>query len=648
MTSQTNGHPGPSQIEELNLLLQNRSELLLPKLRSNSEAAVSFKELILLSTLRKKAKRRGLFCPDPARNAIKVAVVGGSTLYPLSEFVEHMLEVTVGPVELMTGEYNNYRSEILDSDSYLYKFRPDCVVIIPEEKTCRYLGRLTDTADTIEEQADEVSSELLQLCATVKETSGAEVILCNFMPPPHFDLGTPRLKSLASDWNFTRLVNLSLSKKAAAYVHICDVEFLAYRQGALSAKDERAWFESKQLYSPFLQVSVAKEISHLIGSIRKTPKKVLVLDLDNTLWGGVIGDDGLQGIEIGDTSPRGEAFKAFQAYIRSLPERGILLGVCSKNDFDNAIEPFRSHPEMVLREDNFVSFKANWEPKAKNIVEMADELNLGLDSFIFVDDNPAEIEIVKQFAPEVTTILLGDDPSQYVRQLKESRLFERSALTSEDAARTRQYKEEADRKRLQSSCIDMSSYLESLEMRARISSFNAVDAPRIAQLINKSNQFNLTTRRRSESELQDVMADPTYCGFTVRLADRFGDHGLISIVILRVSGSGYLEIDTWLMSCRVLKRQVEDLVMNEIARAASGLGCKAVKGVYLPTAKNGMVRNLLPGFGFRLIDENQSRSDYQLDLADYQPRETFILVESKPVYDEQRSSSSLSTAAVHI
>jgi FkbH-like protein len=648
MISQTNGYSESSQIEELKSLLHNRNESLWPRLRLQSQSAVTFNELILLSNLRKKAKRIGLPRLPPVRSELKVAIVGGSTLYPLSELVEHMLEVTVGPVKLMNGDYNNYRSEVFDNDSFLYEFHPDYVVIIPEEKTCRYWGSLTDPADTIEDQADRVSAELLQLCAEVRDNSGAEVILCNFMPPPHFDLGTPRLKSLASDWNFTRLVNLSLGKTAAAYVHICDVEFLAYRHGGLSAKDERAWFESKQLYSPALQVSLAKEISHLIESLGRTPKKVLVLDLDNTLWGGVIGDDGLQGIEIGDTSPRGEAFKAFQAYIQAMTERGILLGVCSKNDFDNAIEPFRSHPEMVLREDHFVSFKANWEPKAKNLIDMAGELNLGLDSFIFVDDNPAEIEIVKQFAPEVTTVLLGDDPSHYVTQLKESRLFERTAITNEDAVRTRQYREEADRKRLQNDCVDMGSYLRSLDMRARISEFNPVDLPRIAQLINKSNQFNLTTKRRSESDLQSLMSDPTYSGFTVRLADRFGDHGLISIVICSVLGSGHLEIDTWLMSCRVLKRQVEDLVMNEIARIASELGCESIRGVYLPTAKNGMVRDLLPEFGFHLVEENEARSVYQLELAGYVPRETYILVESKPVYDEQRSNGRLSTATVHI
>ena len=362
-------------------------------------------------------------------------------------------------------------------------------------------------------------------------------------------------------------MNLELGLNAPPFVRVCDLEYLANRSGALAGEDARGWFESKQPCSPSLLVDVCREAANLILGLRTPPKKVLVLDLDNTLWGGVVADDGLEGIEIGDTSPRGEAFKAFQKYIRSLKERGVLLAVCSKNDHARAIEAFEKHPEMVLRASDFVSFKANWEPKSDNLRQMAADLDLGIDSFVFVDDNPAEIEIVRQFAPAVTTILLGDDPADYAGQLQDCRLFEPRSITREDQERTGQYRAESERQTLLASAADMDAYLESLAMEAVIREFTPVDVPRLAQLINKSNQFNLTTRRRTEAEVQALIRQPDHVGLSVRLQDRFGDHGLISIVVGRETGDS-LVIDTWLMSCRVLKRQVEELVLNELARLA--------------------------------------------------------------------------------
>ena len=341
--------------------------------------------------------------------------------------------------------------------------------------------------------------------------------------------------------------------------------------------------------------------------------------------GGVVADDGLEGIELGDTSPRGEAFKAFQKYIVSLKQRGVLLAVCSKNDFAKAAEPFQKHPEMVLKMEDIVSFKANWEPKSENIRAMAPELNLGLDSFVFVDDNPAEIEIVRQFAPEVTTLLLGPDPSNYVAQLADCRLFEPRSITSEDAERTNQYRSDAQRKTLEASVTDMASYLESLQMESVISEFTPVDVPRLAQLINKSNQFNLTTRRRSEAEVLAVMNNENFVGYSVRLKDRFGDHGLISIVIGEKVGDT-MRIDTWLMSCRVLKRQVEEEVLNELARLAKLKDCQSLLGTFLPTPKNEMVRDFYARMGFTLTTESETKREFALKLDTFQSIPTKIKI----------------------
>ena len=595
----------------LKALLREGDPGFWPLLATLTREAQDFEELFLLSSLRKKAHDRKL--EHKSARKLRLAILGGYSLYPLHELIEHLCETENFPVELWKGDYDNYIAEIMDEDSALYSFAPEVVFLLPSERRCVYTGKLTDARELPEAEAQRIVDGLLELARKVNKKIGAEVIMSNFMPPARHDPGTYRTRTLGSDWNFRKWVNLQVGLNAPPWLRICDLEYLAYRVGALASRDKRSWFESKQPCSPALMVEVAREVAHLIGSLKRATKKVLVLDLDNTLWGGVIGDDGLEGIELGDTSPRGEAFKAFQKYIASLKERGVLLAVCSKNDHAKAVEPFEKHPEMVLRLEDIVSFKANWDSKADNIRAMAAELNLGLDSFVFVDDNPAEIEIVRQFAPEVTTILLGPDPAGYVGQLQDCRLFEPRTITAEDAERTSQYRSDVQRKELQASVTDMDSYLESLAMEAVISEFTPVDVPRLSQLINKSNQFNLTTRRRSESEVIAVMNDPGQVGYSVRLKDRFGDHGLISIVIGKKNGET-MHIDTWIMSCRVLKRQVEEEVLNELARLARARDCRQLEGVYLPTAKNEMVRDFYARMGFSLTRENGTGREFELKL----------------------------------
>jgi len=610
-------------LSKLKTLLRDGDPAFWPLLALLTRQARDFEELFLLSSLRKKAHDRKL--EHKSAKKTRLAILGGYSLYPFHELIEHVCETENFPVELWKGDYDNYIAEIMDGDSALYEFAPQVVFLLPAERRCAYMGKLTDSREQQEAEARRTVEGLLELAAKINKKTGAEIIMTNFMLPARHDPGAYRARTLGSDWSFRKFVNLELGLQAPSHLTICDWEYLAYRIGGLASRDERGWFESKQPCSPALMVEAAREVAHLIASLKRAPKKVLALDLDNTLWGGVIGDDGLEGIELGDTSPRGEAFKAFQKYVASLKERGVLLTVCSKNDYANAAEPFEKHPEMVLHLEDIVSFKANWEPKADNLRVMAAELNLGLDSFVFVDDNPAEIEIVRQFAPEVTTILLGPDPADYVGQLQDSRLFEPRTITTEDAERTSQYRSDVQRKELQASHTDMDSYLASLDMEAVISEFTPVDVPRLSQLINKSNQFNLTTRRRSEAEVIAVMNDPGQVGYSFRLKDRFGDHGLISVVIGQKSGET-MQIDTWLMSCRVLKRQVEEEVLNELARLALARGCHRLEGVYLPTAKNDMVRDFYPRMGFSVLRENGSGREFELKLDTFRTIPTKIKI----------------------
>ncbi|MBZ5617575.1 MAG: HAD-IIIC family phosphatase [Acidobacteriia bacterium] len=603
-------------------------------LRDQTLAARACERVLLLSSVRKRAAQKGLALPQ---QHIRVAIIGGYTPYPLNELIGHFLSAASLPAsynaEFLLGDYDNYISEILDESSRFYEFKPEVIVFLPSHRRCQYSGHLFDARDKQEAEGRSTANQILELCRVANSRTGAEVILTNFPLPGRFDPGPYRTRTLGSDWSFRKFVNLELGLNAPSYVHICDAEFLSARRGTIEAWDARGWFESKQPYGPDLLLDVARESAHLVTSLRQSPKKVVVLDLDNTLWGGVIGDDGLDGIEIGDTSPRGEAFKAFQQYLLSLTHRGILLAVCSKNDYDKAVEPFEKHPEMVLRMKDLVAFKANWQPKSENIRQIADELNLGLDSLVFIDDNPAEIEIVRQFVPEVETLLLSEDPSEYVGALQDTRYFEPKSVTAEDLERVGQYKQEAQRHEFLASVTDMDAYLDSLGMAAVIREFRAMDVPRISQLINKSNQFNLTTRRRTEAQVQAVMADPAYFGFTVRLADRFGDHGLISVVIGKVAGDE-AEVDTWLMSCRVLKRQVEEEVLNEFVRLARMRDCSRIKGVYLPSAKNGMVRNHYPALGFTPTLTSADRLEFELRPQFYTPKPSRIRIAER-AYDTE-------------
>jgi FkbH-like protein len=575
-----------------------------------------------LANLARRARARKLDASQTPER-LRLALLGGYTLQPLGTLVELSALAAGFETTLFLGEYDSHVAEILDARSGLYAFQPQVIFILPADRQCRSAAGF---GAPLEDQRREVlrcRDELLDLCSVAHERSGADILLANYLLPERFDLGGARVRTLASDYTFRKAVNLELGLAAPGYVRICDIEFLGARRGGLASRDDRLWFESKQPGSPVLLVDLADEIAQVIRTLRRSPKRVLVCDLDHTLWGGVIGDDGIDGVELGDTSPRGEAFKAFQQYIVSLKERGILLAVASKNDPDVAAAMIDNHPEMVLRMKDFVSVKANWGPKSESLRAMAAELSLGLDSFVFIDDNPAEIEIVRQFVPEVTGLLLGPDPSEYRALLADSRLFEPQVLTAEDRDRTLLYQQETARVALSGASTDMDSYLQSLQMEATVSSLAAEDVPRTAQLINKSNQFNLTTVRRSEAQVSALVRSPTHLCFTTRLRDRFGDYGLICVVVLR-RAEDVLEVDTWLMSCRVLNRQVEELTLNEIMRRAQKRGVGEVHGEYIPTAKNRMVAELYPRLGFSLVDAQAGHSTYAMATAGYEPRPTRI------------------------
>ena len=417
-----------------------------------------------------------------------------------------------------------------------------------------------------------------------------------------------------------RLLNVELMKLAVRKknVNIGDLSTIQNTIGSKTAVSEKFYITTDNVLDIDVLPAVAKSIADIILAYLGRFKKCLVLDLDNTMWGGIIGDDGMEGIQIGDLGI-GKAFTKFQQWIKQLKERGIILTVCSKNTEHLAKEPFEKHPDMVLRLEDIAVFVANWQNKADNIRYIQSILNIGFDSMVFLDDSPFEREMVKKEIPGITVPELPEDPAEYLPFLYEQNLFETTSFTEEDSKRNDQYREEAERTVLQEAYTNEDDFLQSLEMKALIGPVNSFTLPRAAQLTQRSNQFNLRTIRYSEDQVKAVVEDPDKFTLTLTLQDKFGDYGLISLVITEKKNMTDMFIDTWIMSCRVLKRNVEQLVLNEIVTLAKKHNCRRIIGEYIPTQKNGLVKDHFENMGF--INENDQ---WVLAVEEYTNRTTFI------------------------
>jgi FkbH-like protein len=411
-------------------------------------------------------------------------------------------------------------------------------------------------------------------------------------------------------------------------VHVLAIDAYAQEEGIRTWHDPALWNRAKQEIHPRVSHLYGDLVGRLLAALRGCSSKCLVLDLDNTLWGGVIGDDGLEGILLGQGSAMGEAFLSFQRYVLELSTRGIILAVCSKNDEVNAVSPFEQHPEMILRRKDVACFVANWRDKAANLKHIAETLNIGLDSLVFVDDDPAERALVRQELPMVSVPELSDDPSEYFQSLSDSGYFEALTITAEDRARCQQYQANTQRDQLRKSSTDMAGYLASMEMELQWKAFDSISVPRIVQLMNKTNQFNLTTKRYSSADVTRFMNDPHTLTFEFRLIDRFGDNGIIAVVIGCLTPRREFVVDTWLMSCRVLGRKVEETMLNVIGTVAIAAGAKTIVGHYRPTLKNGMVREHYQKLHFDFVaGSDDGSTSWSMDLGSFSPKRSIISVE---------------------
>jgi FkbH-like protein len=505
-------------------------------------------------------------------------------------------------LECVCSDYGQVVQTALAPESEVNRAKPDAVLIAVDYRGYPLVSQPPGNA----EAAEAALSSALGQCAAIRSGIHANAnsicIFQNLAPPFEVLFGSldkvlpGTLRGLIEELNG----RIGASIRGTDDI-LFDVAGLAAGVGLANWHSPEQWNLAKLPFSTIYVPLYAEHLARTVAAIRGHSRRCLVLDLDNTLWGGVIGDDGLDGIQLAQGDAAGEAYLSVQRYALALRERGIVLAVSSKNNDDVARTPFREHPEMLLREEHIAVFQANWNDKATNIKAIADTLALGLDSLVFLDDNPAERAIVREFLPQVAVPELPPDPALYARTLSAAGYFESVTFSDEDLKRAGYYQDNARRVTLQGEFADMESYLASLQMVITFQPFDETGRARITQLINKSNQFNLTTRRYTEAEVANVERDPACLTLQVRLADTFGDNGMISVVICRNAGDAAWEFDTWLMSCRVLGRRVENMVLQEVVSAAKQAGVRTLVGKYIPTHRNKLVQDHYRQLGFTEI-----------------------------------------------
>ena len=550
---------------------------------------------------------------------LRVAFLGSYTANFLKPYLIVEAARREFAAEIHFGAFNQFEQEIIDPGSPLWGFGPDAVVIAmrPEDIDIDAVERFHATGGSRFAALADTMLQRIALCArSVRERIKGPVLVANIAAPAVAPLGpfdasiTGTLTHAIAELN-RRLAEL-LATIPGAYVW--DYAGLVRSRGAERWTDPRLWSLARAAVAQEHQAPLAAHLVRTIAATLRTPAKCLVLDLDNTIWGGVIGDDGPTGIQLSDDYP-GSAFKQFQRVALSLMDRGILLAVASKNNPDIVEQTLKTHPEMVLKWDDFACVKANWRSKSENLREIAKELNIGIDALVMFDDNPVERAEIRANVPEVNIVDVPTDPTGYVAALRNCEFFDQPTLQAEDRERAAMYRKERERKSLAENAASPEEFLASLEMEAEVGLSDEQTLARIAQLIGKTNQFNLTTRRHSQAEVASMAADRDHAVAWMRLRDKFGDQGLVVVGIVSRKGQ-VAEIDTFLMSCRVMNRKVEQAFMAYLLEHARRMGCTSAVGAYLPTKKNGMVSGFYPELGFRADgDLPDGGKQYALDFA---------------------------------
>jgi FkbH-like protein len=590
--------------------------------------ALSRHRLNALETLQLDRALQQIGSGEGQPTAVRLALLGSSTVDHLIPGIRvaglrHGLKV-----HSHLGSYGQFRQDLCGPSAALREFGPQYIVLSLTAREFIAPIALGSTREEAELALQRAVEDLQGLWKRARETFGATVIQQTFLDTSAPLFGSFERRVPASPARLVRRLNeLVIEAAANSQVQIFDLALAAERTGLDRWFECKLWLQAKMQIAPHAVPEYGERLVRFVAAQRGLSKKCLVLDLDNTLWGGVIGDDGTKGILLGEGTARGEAHLALQHYARDLKERGIVLAVCSKNDPDIASRAVEEHPEMILRLKDFACFAANWQPKPENLRMIAAKLNLGIDSLVFVDDNPAERAAVREALPMVAVPELPEDAAGYVECIAQAGYFETSAFTSDDRERAQRYTENLIREADRGSAQDLNEFLTGLNMSTAYGTVQEVDVPRVSQLINKTNQFNPTTQRYSLEQVTEFCKDGANTVLQFRLVDRFGDNGLVSAMIMRPADQqpGVLDIDTWVMSCRVFGRELEIEVMNIAVEKARERGAGVLRGKYIPSAKNVVVQDLYERLGFTRIDSGESETTlWQLALDSYRPQPTQI------------------------
>ncbi len=560
-------------------------------------------ELILQN---RRKLRKALIADGSARIKKNIAVLGGSTTHDIIAALElFLLNQGIEP-SFYESEYAQYYQDAMFGNPELDEFHPDIIFIHTSLRNINVgFPSMSDSREQVKELIDSQVKYFEGMWEKLRSKFNCPIIQNNFEMPFYRLLGNKDAQDYRGRTNFVTELNRRFYEYADEHndFYIHDINYISAAYGLEQWSDPFYWYMYKYCLCLPAIPEFAFNLSNIIKSIFGKNKKALVLDLDNTLWSGVVGDDGVDGIDVGQETSVGQGFYEFQTYLKAHKQLGILLNVASKNDHENAIAGL-NHPSGVLKPDDFTIIKANWDAKSENLKKIASELSLLPESLVFVDDNPAEREIVRAYVPGVAVPEVNK-VEEYIRNIDRGGYFEVTTFSADDASRVEMYRQNIMRAQAQESFTDYNEYLLSLEMHADIKDFEPLYLARITQLTNKSNQFNLTTKRFTESEMEAVAADDKYVRLYGRLVDKFGDNGIVSVVIGRQEDN-ILHMELWLMSCRVLKRDMEQAMLDEVVRQAALRGIDEIRGYYYPTAKNKMVEKLYETFGFTLLSSDDA------------------------------------------
>lgn len=554
---------------------------------------------------------------------LNVALIGDTATQFLSTGIRGMGVERGYDINMYEAEYNQVEQQLLDISSELYEFEADYIIVFQStHKLCERHSLLSaNEQNALAEKRIEFVSTICQNSALANK----KIIYFNYPEIEDTIFGSYANKVESSFTYQVRKLNYELMNLSQQFpnLYICDIAGLQNKFGRNFMFASNIYISTEMVLSIDAVPYVSSRMMDIICAIQGQFKKCLILDLDNTLWGGVIGDDGIEGIQLGHGLGIGKAFTEFQMWIKKLKNRGIIICVASKNDENISKEAFEKHPDMILKLNDIAVFMANWETKVDNIRTIQKILNIAFDSMVFLDDNPFERNMVRENIPNITVPELPDDPADYLEHLYSLNLFETASYNNEDNNRTKQYQVEAKRVSLSKTFNNEDDFLKSLDMVSIVSGFTKFNIPRVAQLSQRSNQFNLRTIRYTETDIASIANDPSIIDLSFTLEDKFGDNGLIAVVILRKKDGNTLFIDTWLMSCRVLKRGMENFTLNTIVDYAKNQGYKWIIGEYLPTLKNKMVEEHYQNLGFKAINDVKT-FQYKLDVDNYKHKMCYI------------------------